>query len=385
MVNATKLNFKYILQMDSLFVFLFLVLFPFGQLIRIGPVHPIDVVVGLAAFWAVYKKYVRPTVFNYLNNFLIFAACSWLFSLFIFPQINVTYGLLYLMRLAAYIYFLIYVANFTKQKGNSSLLIKSILGISILSGVLGWVQFFIFPDLKPLFIWGWDMHLYRLAGTFFDPGYLGLILVLGFLITIYKYIVIKRKIYILFASFLLISLAYTYSRASYLSLLIGLLTILIYKKSVKIFTFVIIALAFLIIALPTTRNHSIEFFRAFSVTARIENYKTTLNIFTKNPVFGIGYNNMCIAYQKYVGFQKFSSHACSGSDSSMLFVLATTGTIGLMAFIHSVFNIIKIAQKSRHVVLILSSLIAVFIHSFFNNSLFYPWIMGWVVILLAEV
>jgi hypothetical protein len=32
-----------------------------------------------------------------------------------------------------------------------------------------------------------------------------------------------------------------------------------------------------------------------------------------------------------------------------------------------------------------ASFLALIIHSMFSNSMFYPWIMGWMTILLAEV
>jgi len=39
-------------------------------------------------------------------------------------------------------------------------------------------------------------------------------------------------------------------------------------------------------------------------------------------------------------------------------------------------------KKSR---LVFASLIAVLFHSFFNNTLFYPWVMGWLAIILGRL
>src|SRR3989344_8770897 len=109
--------------MNSIFIFLFLVVFPLGQIIRIGILQPIDVIVGMTAIYSIVKKLPRPQGFSYLKNFLFIAVASWIFSLFLFPRIEVVYGVLYLFRLAAYFYFLIYVWNFTNaKKGNSKLL-----------------------------------------------------------------------------------------------------------------------------------------------------------------------------------------------------------------------------------------------------------------------
>lgn len=370
-------------SLKSVFIFIFLVLFPFGQIIRVGIVQPIDVIVGLAAVYTIYAKLKRPKVFKYIQNFLIIASFSWFFSIFIFQQIQALYGLLYLFRLIAYSYFFIYVWNFAREKGNKELLIISLQSIAIISAVIGWVQFIVFPDIKPLFIWGWDMHLFRLVGTFFDPTFLGLIIVFGLLVFMYQYMNTRNNLHVLPIIFLLVSLAFTYSRASYLAFFAGVLFISLTKKMYKQLFIVMVGLVVLILILPTAKNHSIELFRSFSVVARVENYQSTLKIFFKSPVFGVGYDNMCIAYNKFIGYQKFSSHACSGSDSSLLFILATTGVLGLIVFIYVVSKIKNSVSHSTYYILLSTSFIALLAHSLFSNSMFYPWIMGWMVILLG--
>ena len=365
------------LKLDSIFLFLFLVLFPFGQIIRIGIVQPIDVVTGLAMIYSIIKKLEEPEFFKYLKVFLFIASFSWIFSIFTFFQIEVLYGLLYLFRLWAYFYFSVYVYNFVKKdKKNKELLVSSLLVVSILSAVFGWLQFFFFPDLKPFFVWGWDMHLFRLTGTFLDPTFLGLIIVFGVVIAIYK----KNW---LASVFLLVSLIFTYSRASYLAFAFAITSIVFLNKKLRKLLLLLIALPIIVISLPTTKNQSISFFRTFSIFARMENYQNTIKIFTKSPVFGVGYNNMCISFRKYIGYQDFSSHACSGSDSSLLFILATTGILGLITFIFSGTQIAKLLKESKYIQIILPITMALFIHGFFGNSFFYSWIMGYMVILLT--
>lgn len=366
-----------IFNMDSIFIFLFLASFPFGQIIRIGILQPIDLIVGLSAVWSIYKKYQIPEFVKKFYPFIFVAAFSWVFSIFIFHQIDVLYGLLYLIRLFAYLFFGVYVWNFIrKQKENSELLVDSLLTISVVSALLGWIQFFWFSDIKPFFIWGWDMHLFRLVGTFLDPTYLGLIIVFGLIISILK----KKYLIILF---LLISLAFTYSRASYLAFTVGVLSIIYFNKKFKKLLFLVIGLGVIALLLPTAKNHSIELTRTFSAIAKVDNYQTTLKIFSKSPVFGIGYDNMCIAYQKYIGLQSFSSHACSGSDSSLLFILATTGVVGFIVFIYSIWHIAYGLKHSTYSSILIPSSLALLVHSLFSNSLFYPWIMGWMMIILT--
>jgi O-antigen ligase len=368
---------------NTVYVFIFLALFPFGQLIRIGIVHPVDVVAGLAAVYTLYARLPVPSFFKYIKNFLLVACFSWIVGLFMFQQVPVLYGLLYLVRLTAYAFFLIYVWNFVKTQKANPLLLNSLLAVSVISAVLGWIQFAVFPDIKPLFIWGWDMHLYRLVGTFFDPGYLGLIIVFGLIVSMYRYIDTRSKKHLVIITFLLVSLAFTYSRASYLAFVVALSVIAIQKHVIKQALVLLLSLVLLILVLPTARNHSVELFRSFSAVARVENYKSTVQIFQKSPLFGVGYDNLCIAYQKYIGYQKLSSHACSGSDSSLLFILATTGVAGLMVLLHGASQVYLGLKRSSNSVILTTCLASLVVHSLFSNSLVYPWILGWMAILLA--
>lgn len=371
-----KLNMNKSL-LSNIFIFLFLIIFPFGQIIRIGIVHPLDVVVGLAGAIAIIYKYPKPDFFKYFENILLVFFFSWIFGSFIFGFPQALYGLLYLIRLSAYFYFFLYVWNFAGRSGqNRKLLLNSLLAVSVASAVFGWIQYFLIPDIKPFFTWNWDMHLFRLVGTFLDPTFLGLIIVLGLMIAIIR----KKYLVVLM---LLISVAFTYSRASYMALFAGILTIAWHKKFIGKAIAAGILFAGLLLLLPTSRNHSIELFRSFSAIARVENYKTTLELFSASPIFGIGYDNMCIANQKYVGPQSFTSHACSGSDSSILFILATTGVSGLIVFAYNMLLISDSLKREPDLLILGSSFSAVLVHSIFSNSLFYPWIMGWLTVLLA--
>lgn len=372
------------MTLDSIFIFLFLILFPFGQVIRIGILQPIDVVVGLSALYVILKRIEKPAVFKYIGNFLLIAGFSWLFSVFIFKQTMVLYGLLYLIRLTAYFYFFVYVWNFAKKSlENKKLLTDSLLAVSVASAVFGWFQYFVYPDLTALKYLGWDDHLFRLVGAFLDPTFLGLIIVFGLLTSMIRFIETKKKVYIPLIIFLLVSLAFTYSRGSYLALLAGMAAIGFYRKEIKQFLLVVLGLVLLIIILPTSGNHILGIFRAFSVVARFDNYSETIQVFKTSPVFGVGYDNMCIAYQKYIGVQDFSSHACSGSDSSLLFILATTGVVGFIVFGFFIGKIIKSLQRNSYFIILSSSFTALLVHSLFANSMFYSWIMGYLMILLA--
>ena len=104
-MGNTKLNF------GNIFLFLFLIIFPFGQIIRIGMIQPVDLIAGMAAFYVIVSKMGMPKLFKYFENFLIIAGFSWVFGIVLFGKVEVVYGLLYFLRLAAYFYFFAYVWN----------------------------------------------------------------------------------------------------------------------------------------------------------------------------------------------------------------------------------------------------------------------------------
>jgi len=329
--------------MEQIILFAFLTVFPFGKIVKIGIINPIDIIVGLGAIYAVIKQLPQPKVFSYFKNFLLVAVFSWIVGSLVFARIEVFYGLLYLARLGAYFYFFIFLRQF-----NRKFLLNSLLAVSVAVAIFGWIQYFIYPDVRALVEYGWDDHLFRMIGTFLDPAFLGLILVFGLTISLNK----KLKLMTLF---FLTSLAFTYSRASYLAALIPL----IYKKS---WAFLIVFLG-IILFLPRTAGEGVKLERTASVGARFTNYTQTLDIIKKNALLGVGFNNICLAKDA-----DFKSHSCSGADSSILFLLATTGIIEVWKVTGPDFKIFGLT---------------VLAHSLFSNSLFYSFILGFLVILLA--
>ena len=340
--------------MEQIILFAFLILFPFGTIIKIGTVNPIDIVVGLGALTAILKRYKTPEVFRYFFNFLFIAAFTFIASVFVFKDSQVLTGLLYLVRLAAYFYFLIFVLHFKDKKS----ILNFLLAISVISAVFGWIQYFLFPDFRALIEYGWDDHLYRMVGTFLDPAFLGLILVFGLTVSLHK----KKN---LLSLFLLASIAFTYSRASYIAALVPL----VYKKA-RVLSLVF---AGLILFLPRTAGEGVKLERTASISARLDNYRQTFEIFKGNPLFGVGFNNICLAKDG-----DFESHSCSGADSSVLFLLATTGVIGFISFLHLIYEIWKNSGSEFEIFGA-----TVLVHSLFSNSLFYPFVMGYLVILLS--
>ncbi len=360
--------------MGKAILFIYLALFPFGQLLRISIFNASDILAIAALAYLVLIKKEGLKVLDPLKDFLIIALFSLLYSVFNFKSLNVLVGTLYLFRVISYFY--LYKLSFNIIKEDLRLketIFNSLLLVSFAVSVFGWIQYFLYPDLTSLKYLGWDDHLYRLVGTFLDPGFTSLIIVFGTALAF-----IKKK-YLLLA-FFAVSLAFTYSRAGYLALVASLFLASFLFKRFKVLSLVLIYFLVVVFLLPKPGGEGVNLARTYSISSRMTNYKETFEIFIKSPVIGVGFNNICLARKIYLKDINSSSHSCSGSDSSLLLVLATTGIVGFIVFVSTFTKILLTLKKGFYTKVFLVVLSAVFVHSFFVNSLFYPWVMGYLAI-----
>jgi hypothetical protein len=335
--------------MDKIIFFTILVLFPFGQLIKFGIFNLFDFAVVVLAIFTLYKRPKFPNWYRYFIYFLI--AC--VFSLFLNYKLTDIKSVLYLFRLFVYSLVPVYITNFVKDKKH---ILNSLLVVALFTALFGWIQYLVWPNLTSLKYFGWDDHLLRLSGTFLDPTFTGLIFVLGIILAF-------ENNYKKIAYLLIISLAFTYSRSSYM---VASLFLIFRKKYLALLIFVIT-----IFLLPKMIGEGTNLSRTTSGNNKLINYQETIEIIKESPVFGIGFNNICNARVFYLNDQNRESHSCNGSDSSILFLLATTGVVGLFLFASFILRV------PRSLTLVISFL-AVVIHSLFANSLFYPHIMFWI-------
>jgi O-antigen ligase len=72
-----------------------------------------------------------------------------------------------------------------------------------------------------------------------------------------------------------------------------------------------------------------------------------------------------------------------------LFILATTGIVGGLAFLFLLFRIlflcIKRKKQTAFSLAVYASFIGVLVSAFFNNSLFYVFILEWILLMLGLV
>ena len=258
--------------------------------------------------------------------------------------------------------------------------------MSFFVGISGWIQYLWIPDLTSLKYLGWDDHAYRLTGTFLDPTFTGIILVFGLILSKLEYIRENNKIYLFLVLYFLVTIAFTYSRAVYLSFIVSLFTISLLKNKMKHFFLTLSLFSLTVFLLPKNLpSVGVDLERTFSIYARFDNYIQTAAIIIDNPLIGVGYNNICPARVIYFNDVGYESHSCSGSDSGILLILATTGTVGLMVFVYFLWIVINQAKDRDYKYAFYACLTALFIHSLFVNSIFNPWIMGYMGLLLAVV
>lgn len=400
-------------------IFAYLLLFPLGQLTQGSiqlievPLHATDVVVGMVAGIVVLstifrrkEQFISPFC-NQVNLFLVFAFLSLILATPLLSGGEVEVALLYLGRWIAYVLFFWAAATLAQEIGFRRNLITGLFLAGSATAGLGMLQYIVYPDLRPLTVYEWDPHYYRVVGTFLDPGFTGLILVLflllGFMLlwrgkgktwTNLNTLSPKTSPNLLILGGLLsfLALGFTYSRSSYLALLTGAGVISWVKRAPKFFLAVVLALALTWAVLPRQAGgEGVRLERVSTIEARLTNWKNTATIFRDNWLTGVGFNAYRYAQERY-GFadeKKLAvSHAGAGADSSLLFVAATTGIFGLGAYLWLLWTMARAAWRRRSSpmgLVALASLGAVLIHSLFLNSLFYPWVMGWLWLLFATL
>lgn len=365
------------------FIYLLLFIFPLGQLARFNlfegdvTIHLNDLIVGLtflAWFFQSPKsriKFIRQSkLYKPIAFFCFFITASLAANYTKLTLHELLVSSLYGLRWITFagLYFV-----FKSQPEKVKIQVKSWFSVMVLIvAITGLLQYVFLPDVSFLKIFDWDDHYFRLIGSFLDPGFTGAILVLGLLL-VFKFQVTNVKLAMVF---LYLALALTYSRASYLMFLFSFGVVAIYKKSVKFFLIAAIILAVSIPLLPRKFGEGVNLSRENSTIARIRNWQQSIEIWKAHPFFGVGFDS----YRYIRANITMESHAGAGADSSLLLILATTGSLGFLSYLWLLANMARIGRKNC---VFIAGLIGIVIHSFFNNTLLYPWVMEWLWVVLA--
>ena len=391
--------------LKSLF-FLFLISFPVAEIGKFQFKNGIgisinDIFLFLLIFsWIFFKlRFKKERKYFLKKPILIFVSVSAVSLILNFYNLTLETFLisfLYLVRFIAYVSLYFITKEFdsnTKNKISILLLFSGFITV-----LIGYVQYFYYPNLGNLIYLGWDEHLYRMFSSFLDPNFAGIFFVIYFIYTLVfvKNYLIRRNIYklilvTLLSIFTLLAVYLTYSRSALIMLFISIITFLILSKKSKLIFIVVLILSLLIFVAPKSfKTEGTNLLRTVSSEARITSMKYGLYIFEKNPIFGVGFNAYRYAQNKYLGLNNIywqTTHAGAGTDNSFIFVLATTGVIGFTAYLYLILNILNLSKinltKNRYAAVLFSSLFGLLISSIFINSFFYVFILEWIFILAA--
>lgn len=391
------------------FLFIFVILlFPLGEIARFQLENNLNFTINdigislLFITWLIYRLRKREKL-NYfllkpISFFIIICFLSLLINSQNYKQVDLLISFLYLLRWVFYSAVYFSISEFNSSFKNKIVRLMIVIGAFLIVG--GYLQYFLYPNLGNLYYLGWDEHMYRMFSSFLDPNFAGafFVLYLLFISSIFLEKLGKKfeKIipFFLLIAMTLVAVLMTYSRSALLMFIVGSITFLLLKnkKTLIYVVFVILIFAFIVFS----KNFYIEnmnLLRTASIWARINSLNNTVKIIKDHYLIGVGFNAYRYIQIKYNFVKEVKvkiSHANAGADNSFLFILATTGIIGLSSYIYLWIKILKSSledyKNKKNIflsIIIISSCVGLFVNALFINSLFYPFIMEWMWILIG--
>ncbi len=344
--------------------------------------------------------------------FLLFLLVALLSLLMGYPEISwLQKGVsaLYWIRLGSY--FLLYLVVRNSPVPLPAFLRATMLTAALLA-ILGFIQLIILPDFTAFSVLGWDPHQGRLLSTWFDPNFLGgffafvLLLILGQLYTPMR-AKMDRILPWSVALLLLLAIYFTFSRSAYLMLFVGLLVLGIVRSPRLLLTGGVALV--LLVGLNSRAQERVEDL-AQSVLAlgtnsydysldetsklRVISWQQAIGIFEQSPWLGVGYNTLRYVKLNEGMILDEDIHSGSGSDSSFLTLLATTGVAGTFFFGWMILTMLQVSFSLKNIRTqepalynfgfgLGVGLLALLIHSLTVNSLLLPFILTFVLISFA--
>ena len=292
----------------------------------------------------------------------------------------------YFARLLAYSSLAWVIPSLVQTKSEAIRLMRWVGWVAAGIIILGFIQLYIFPDIGVLSKYGWDPHVGRLVSTFLDPNFLGgffaLALAVWGALFLNKYLAALP--FWLGTGLLLIASVLTYSRSGYLAVGIVVLTLGL-RYSWKLLVLAVCCAVPLALTIPRIQERVEGAFKIDTTSQdRIDSWKSALSIADRFPVLGVGYNNYFEA-QEVVGTLPYGvkGRSSAGSDSSLLTLLSTTGSVGIFLFFLALCFLLRDALKtsgkrtiaSAAALALVVAAPALFVHSWFVNSLLFPFIL----------
>jgi len=396
-------------QYVLLFPFLFVVL---GQLARL-PINisrigilMSDIIIPLIVGLWFTKKLVmdRELPKSSIGPYLLAFALALIFSLLInlptLPQSEWAISTFYLVRHLSYLGFF-YVAFEAWKSIRTKEALRGVLIAGGLVGILGILQFIFIPDFTFMAIeQGWDPHIGRLLSTWYDPnfvaGFFSLIITIGISSWYMKKDQWKDYRTPLLCLLLAVCFLLTFSRSGMVALGLSILVVGVLEMK----SLLIIGLVGLLVGLQVSERFaerfndmvnsglalvtgSLEHDVDITSQERLSSWNEVGELVGDSMIFGIGFNTIKFKKLDKGLVASPNDHAASGSDSSLLNIYITSGVVGVIVFLAFLYKVLMVStfiytKKTlpghiRGFALgMLATVISLFFHSFFVNSLLYP-------------
>lgn len=359
-----------------------LVLLPLGMWLRLPLPWPsirvtvfdllalVAILVNFHYIWRSLKSW-RPLII-----FLTAISLSWVISVGHLGWKSTWMGGLYLLRTT--VYYLLLIPIFQRVRRRRRYYLSYLLWASAGLTLIGLGQYFLNADFRSWQVLGWDPHVGRLVGSFYDPGFLATLYLLFFIFWLQRPFS-SGKLFILMLLFL--SLGLSYARASW-ALALMAIVLVGWRKWRRSLIWLFAGIIFLYFFLPHGFSEGTRLSRLASIRGRWENGLQAIRVIDHHHFWGIGFNNIAlvktekmerppILNPKYSSAKvNKNSHSLAGFENSFLFLGAAGGLISLLAFGCFFFWIWRQSNFSQQILIIIFLVSGVF-----NNTLFYPLIV----------
>ena len=289
-----------------------------------------------------------------------------------------------------------------QNKDEQKLTLFGLLGLAGALSLAGFIQLKVAPDFSLYEHLGWDPHQNRLLSTWFDPNFVGGFF--AFILPSMAGLLFDKKAWrpwlLPVALLVLVALGLTLSRSAYLAFIAGMGLFGLIRSRQLLAACAVLGIIMLAIPSPIQSrvlqlSDSIQamFTETYTIPdasarLRFASWESGWELFLDKPLIGQGYNRFENAALESGLLKDTEIHAASGSDSSLLTLLATTGLLGFAAYISMLILLMRQAWQHRKNPLALGLLCGIpglLIHSVFVNSLLFPLLMApfWILVGLS--
>ena len=289
-------------------------------------------------------------------------------------------------------------------------ILKTLLIASVIVSVYALVQ----ATGITFFVWRGTQPYPRVWSTFGNPNFLAPFLIM--VIPIYLIFVIKaetmrkKSLYSLFTLLSVLALIFTYSRAAWLGMVVGLIVfaLMINKKQLKVNSFFLIGIIVSSIILtsiyprlylrPQERTATMKpiveravstvDFKEPGITARLSAWGTTIKMTLKRPILGFGLDTLGVSFRRFMSrdYEELAGRfrTAGYAHNEFLQYAATIGLMGLSAYLFLLFTffrvIIKVSRNKEKNALaagVAAACVALLINNQFSFSTIVPATLLW--------